>query len=363
MSDLAKLEDASPAHVLRIEQARLVLAQRRGDVSAASKAGLASASLIDLVGDPLARTGFLHALCTTLRLAAYYDDAMRIAHLELEEAKRSRLKFVVPHGYSDLGAAKGGQGDYAAAIADIDRARDYDVGVDHYFFANCAAIKARVLLSRGHVEAARDAVDLELLPELRSDMRGEVYATRALIFACLGDFERSTFFAEKTADFADLVDTEVLRAVARAAIEVLDERAHVDESFDLLTDVVLRTGNYDGVICAFRSAPSIARAAANHPRARALLETAAKRTRDPVLAATVGLTVPPRHAFSPSPLSRRETEVLSLAAEGFTNAAIGGRLFISDKTVKTHLRNVYKKLSVGSRTEAVVRAKEAGYLR
>jgi len=55
--------------------------------------------------------------------------------------------------------------------------------------------------------------------------------------------------------------------------------------------------------------------------------------------------------------------VLALVAEGFTNTAIGSRLFISDKTVKTHLRNVYEKLNVGSRTEAVVRAKEAGYLR
>ncbi len=55
-------------------------------------------------------------------------------------------------------------------------------------------------------------------------------------------------------------------------------------------------------------------------------------------------------------LTDRELEVLSLAAKGFTNKAIGVQLGISDRTVQGHLAKIYGKLQAGSRTEAVMRA-------
>jgi DNA-binding NarL/FixJ family response regulator len=54
-------------------------------------------------------------------------------------------------------------------------------------------------------------------------------------------------------------------------------------------------------------------------------------------------------------LTDRETEVLRLAAKGFTNKAIGAQLSISDRTVQGHLAKVYDKLHATSRTEAVMR--------
>ncbi len=61
-------------------------------------------------------------------------------------------------------------------------------------------------------------------------------------------------------------------------------------------------------------------------------------------------------------LSPREVQVLRLASEGRTNAAIGRVLHISPTTVKTHLMRVYDKLGVGDRTAAVSQAIRRGLL-
>jgi DNA-binding NarL/FixJ family response regulator len=59
-------------------------------------------------------------------------------------------------------------------------------------------------------------------------------------------------------------------------------------------------------------------------------------------------------------LSAREIQVVRLAAQGFTNKAIGVQLGISDRTVQGHLTNIFGKLGVASRTEAVTKAIQLG---
>ena len=62
------------------------------------------------------------------------------------------------------------------------------------------------------------------------------------------------------------------------------------------------------------------------------------------------------------PLSEREIEVLQLIAEGLTNQEVANRLYLSLHTVKVHARNIYGKLGVKNRTEAVVKARTLGIL-
>jgi DNA-binding NarL/FixJ family response regulator len=62
------------------------------------------------------------------------------------------------------------------------------------------------------------------------------------------------------------------------------------------------------------------------------------------------------------PLSEREVAVLRLLADGCSNKEIGGRLNITEGTVKNHMTNVLGKLGVLDRTQAALKARELGYL-
>jgi LuxR family maltose regulon positive regulatory protein len=84
-----------------------------------------------------------------------------------------------------------------------------------------------------------------------------------------------------------------------------------------------------------------------------LLAAIKVRTASPIgmsLSATAGSLV--------EPLSERELEVLRLVALGASNREIARKLFISLSTVKTHINNIYRKLEVRTRTQALARARE-----
>ncbi|MDX3770616.1 MULTISPECIES: response regulator [Streptomyces] len=94
--------------------------------------------------------------------------------------------------------------------------------------------------------------------------------------------------------------------------------------------------------------------------AAAVRTAAAGRT---TLAPTVADRLMNRLRTPGTTLTRRETEVLALVAEGLSNQAIGNRLHLTEGTVKSHLARIYVKLGVDSRTAAVATATELGLIR
>lgn len=62
-------------------------------------------------------------------------------------------------------------------------------------------------------------------------------------------------------------------------------------------------------------------------------------------------------------LTQREAEVLLLLSEGFSNRELAERLFVSEETIKSHIKSIYKKLDVTNRSEAVALALREGLVR
>lgn len=108
---------------------------------------------------------------------------------------------------------------------------------------------------------------------------------------------------------------------------------------------LLKTASPDELIAAVRAVYQ-GQSALDPQVAQKLLHYVSRRTRPAVI----------------EPLTPREKEVLQLAAMGLTNRAIGQRLGISDRTVQGHLANIYEKLQVNSRTEAVTKALQLGLI-
>jgi LuxR family maltose regulon positive regulatory protein len=70
----------------------------------------------------------------------------------------------------------------------------------------------------------------------------------------------------------------------------------------------------------------------------------------------------PQQSSLPEPLSDRELEVLHLIAEGASNRDISERLVIANQTVKRHVSNIFNKLGVSSRTQAVAAGRDLGLI-
>ncbi|MDR1510528.1 MAG: response regulator transcription factor [Synergistaceae bacterium] len=74
----------------------------------------------------------------------------------------------------------------------------------------------------------------------------------------------------------------------------------------------------------------------------------------------VASTVEEEERLSPEPISAREREVLLLAAKGLSGKEIASKLFISERTVQTHLASIYDKLGARNKTESMLLALKYG---
>jgi ATP/maltotriose-dependent transcriptional regulator MalT len=309
--------------------------------------------LLERVTDPLVLTGFLNKYVNDACLAGLYDVGSKYAQEELRHAETSELDFVRPHALLNLAVAQLGLGLYSQAAATIklaDRERSED---DDHLTLNSLATRARLLISTGSAARALAVTDIDLSGVAPQSILSEFLATRALAYACLGETQQALRTTDHALELPKHLDTVILAACvhAIAALATPDEERCVGS----LTKVVDETGSVDGLVCAARGCPGLAQALRACHTTDSHLVAVLQRRGGSAIASAIGLQRrTSARAGSAQPLSAREEEVLQLVAAGLRNREIATRLFISHKTVKTHLQNIYSKLGVRSRTQAAV---------
>ena len=146
---------------------------------------------------------------------------------------------------------------------------------------------------------------------------------------------------------------------------LLDDMKHSDRALQLLGEIRAQDDDVallvltldlgpDWLSRAFNAGATAAISKSTQPLA---LATLVRETIDghivhrPPPVAPAGVTSRPG-AVGDVPLTTRELEILQLVASGSTNGVIARRLWVTEQTIRFHLRNVYRKLGVANRTEA-----------
>jgi DNA-binding NarL/FixJ family response regulator len=119
--------------------------------------------------------------------------------------------------------------------------------------------------------------------------------------------------------------------------------------------MIVESGYVDGLIAAYRAYPPLLAAGSRCESVRLALERAVLAGRDVAMAVEAGMPLPDA-ALAERSLTPREREVLQLIARGATNRQAAVALYISEATVKVHLRHIFEKLGVRTRTQATLRA-------
>lgn len=339
---------------IRVGIGRQVDGERRGCFGAAVNETAPLIELLPYVRDPLVRSSYLSGRARMLAVMSKYDDARMVVKLCHEAIQADQLTFGLPSTLATEAITAAGMRRFRQALSLLKRceleARHLN---DLHNTVDASAIRVRLLTAIGRSdEAAKVQREWDRHPGPM--MWAEFLASIALAVACLGQrIDAENLIAESAGTSAN-VHSRVLSALARAILAARLKptllRRTSCEAFELVVD----SDHFDSFVTAYRAVPELLAPLAQSLRPS--LERLYERVPDPELGRALGLQ--PKGSRLEESLTAREAEVYALIIEGLTNREIAKRLFISEVTVKVHVRHILAKLGVRSRIQAALVGRE-----
>lgn len=331
-----------------------VLVLGRGELASARERAGEGLACARAIGVPTLEVFHRIALGLVDLFAGRWDDALASASDALELSRRLAMARGTAGALALQGlllTRRGRLDDAASRVAEARRCFGQSSDEDRHIFSLIDQVEVEILLGRGKAaSAARLAAESAarmptLLPVALAALgdaalaTGDVDSARATA-ARLGALGEAPYPAALALRLRGRIDGDaamLVEAAARLAAAgiVYDEVVTRLDRAELLTgtDVALRAelGRCVEVLDGLRALPQ-------SDRARSLLRRLGERPR------------PRPTSGRSSGLSAREEQVARLVAQGLSNAEVAARLFISQRTVSTHLQNIYGRLELGSRT-------------
>ncbi|MGH3081866.1 MAG: LuxR C-terminal-related transcriptional regulator [Gaiellaceae bacterium] len=352
--------ERTPDGILRMEVLRLTHAARTGGgIEQSVSSALPKLHLIERATDPLGLTAFVHALSTSLNVSARYAEALALADQQFDLATRYRLDLPVVHGRLNQAISYLGLGNFRRADEALRKVRERLPSTgDPYLETTLRAITCRLLTGQKRFDEAvsltEDAGESISSPLLRA----EYMCSRALALACSGQPSAARSLAEQSrAAFSSSIETRVLAPCVEAIIAV-QSRNEAERARTVLNawHAAEETGNFDSYVGAFRAMPEILHPLIHNPEVRHEVADLFVRLGEEEAGRRLGLWIQRTGPEDIETLTPRERDVLRELEQGSSNRDIASRLFISEATVKVHLRHIYEKLGVRTRAEVLARA-------
>jgi DNA-binding CsgD family transcriptional regulator len=284
--------------------------------------------------DPMVRSSYLTHLGRSCAFAARHREALSSLALAAREIDKAKLIFAEHEIGLSKAVALIGLRRFTAAKSLLART---SIEGDHHA-TNYALQRSRLNMSMGRHQQALEALAIVGRPS--NDVTfAESLSYRALAHALLGQRNDAVALAVEANEITTAVETRVIARFAQAI--AADERVQGRLVSDAI-EVTEETGFRDGALLVLRAWPQFSQFLAIEETQQALSLRAALNLAEQ--AARRGATL----------LSPREQEVLDLMKTGLTNREIASTLFISEMTVKVHIRHILDKLGVRTRVEAIV---------
>jgi len=356
---LLALDDGTAISEARITIARFLIGIRQGRVGDLPEVFESTSHVLPRLTNPHVVSSFQSCHACVLALLGKYSEAVAVG-LQCERyAKDVHIPFVVPHARRIRAIAETGLRHFARARRLVDQIAQAarDTG-DIFLEVESRIIRARLLISEGLPQAAITSLSEPPKRFPFPGERSEFFATLALARACTGESAEALALAEEATDAAQTVEVQSLAACARAISEISAKTNDAVTEASRAFETVLRTGGIDAFVTAYRGYPKLLRTLARESTLRDTLVEITSHARDWELAVQSHLVKTKRPRLAGDVLTRRESEVLDLVAQGLSNKDIGKALFISEATAKAHVQHIMEKMDVHTRTEAAVRRSE-----
>jgi LuxR family maltose regulon positive regulatory protein len=345
------LDDATSA--IRLTTTRLFIACRIGDIDDVLRDAKATAPLLPETDDPLVRAAFLHTLSVSLGLVAQYDNACQVCDDVISDAMQYRLAFVLPYAYVNKAIAEMGRRQFRRAEGELRRAESIlATPLDAHTTLNIAAVRLRLRLAQGLCDVVGGPDTSESLQERATPtLVAEYFGTAALCLACRGNHETACELADRADRASKYLEGRSFAAWARVVSQLATGSKKGRDLAVATFREFVGQGFRDSLVSAYRGYPPLLTSLRSYPDLQPELSRILVTAHEASLLRHAEL---PGAMKQPSGLSRREVEVHELLAAGLSNKEIAQALFIAEPTVKAHVRHIFRKLGVRSRTEAAM---------